>query len=81
MTDREPIHNTAGQQPSNKYAVDFGDETMQSAVVQPWNRHAADLSPASFDSLRAEVERYRRNPLNLTTEQLEEIRRTSEDLV
>jgi hypothetical protein len=41
------------------------------------DRVAADLTPESFDCLWAELERYRRNPLNLTTDQLAEIERMS----
>ena len=62
--------------------LDYGSESMQAALMQTWsNNRITDLAPESFDCLWAELERYRRNPLNLTTEQLDEISRTSEDLV
>jgi hypothetical protein len=48
--------------------VDFGDESMQSVLMQTWSNHKiTDLTPESFECLWAELERYRRNPLNLTT--------------
>ena len=53
---------------------DLGDDGWQSVLVQTWdNRKITDLTPESFDCLWAELERYRRNPLNLTTEQLAKI--------
>lgn len=56
-------------------------DTYSTVTRNPWdNRTAADITEESFDSLRAEIERYKRNPLNLTTEQLAEIARISKEL-
>ena len=58
------------------------NDRWQSVLMQTWDNHKiTDLTPESFDCLWAELERYRRNPLNLTTEQLADIERRSEDLV
>jgi len=74
------VVNLSGDWPH--LTLDFGNEKAQSVLMQTWdNRKIADLTPESFDCLWAELERYRRNPLNLTTEQLAEIKRRSEDLV
>ena len=54
--------------------VDFGDEKAQAVLMQTWDNHKiTDLTPESLDCLWVELERYRRNPLNLTTEQLADI--------
>ena len=66
------VVNLSGDWPHIK--LDFGDEKAQSVLMQTWdNRKITDLTPESFDCLWAELDRYRRNPLNLTTEQLAEI--------